>query len=355
MSRARPTAALGLLLAACGPTAAPPPPPGPVHVDLSAAARSVLAGEDAALTVEVGLAPGWSLELGSPAAEGFTVEPTGEEGPTNDRGRATRSLRYRLSGGPGSAVVRLPPATATGPAGEQLPVEVPPLFIDLGVTGPSGGLSEELALAPPPAGPPWALIGGAGAALALVVGGLLLARRRPAPPPVPLSPEQEARRAWAAARAAGLDDHALAFALSDALRRFLEQISGWPATAATPREINAWIAEVGLLDAALRPRAARVLDATDRLKFARDGGGAGFFDPLEEDLFAVIAAASRPAPLPPAPAPAAPPPPAPSSAASLRRPATTTGVPTAGAPGAPPEDPADRDPPTDGSPPWGAP
>jgi hypothetical protein len=352
MSRhARPSAAaLGLLLAACGPTAAPPPPPGPVHVDLSTANRAVPAGEDAALIVEVGLAPGWSLELGSPAAEGFVIEPTGEEGPTNDRGRPTRSLRYRLSGGPGSAVVRLPPATATGPAGEQLPVEVPPLFIDLGVTGPSGGLREELALAPPPVGPPWALIGGAGAALALVVGGLLLARRRPAPPPVPLSPEQEARRAWAAARAAGLDDHALAFALSDALRRFLQQISGWPATAATPREINAWIAEVGLLDAALRPRAARVLDATDRLKFARDGGGAGFFDPLEEDLFAVIAAASRPAPPPPPARPSAPP-----AAAGPRRPAATTGVPTAGAPGAPAEDPADRDPPTDGSPPWGAP
>jgi hypothetical protein len=50
------------------------------------------------------------------------------------------------------------------------------------------------------------------------------------------------------------------------------------------------LAERELLGVADRVRAGRVLDATDRLKFAREGGGAEFFVELDGDFRAVVAA-----------------------------------------------------------------
>jgi hypothetical protein len=35
-------------------------------------------------------------------------------------------------------------------------------------------------------------------------------------------------------------------------------------------------------------RARHILDATDRLKFAREGGGTGFFEALDDDFTAVL-------------------------------------------------------------------
>lgn len=293
----RSAAALCWGLAACQPAVGPAPAVGPVSVELQTAARAVAAGEDAQLSLQVALAPGWSLELPEPAAEGFTLTLQGEEGPVNDRGRSRRVRRYALSGPAGSAVVGLPPMEAHGPQGEVQPVEVPPLFIDLGVTGPSGGpMDEALALAPPPAAPPYLWIGAGGlVAIGAGVGLLLLARSgRGQAEPAPIPPHARAAREWTEARAAGLDDQALAFALSEVLRRYIEAVSGWPATAATPREISAWMAEIGWLSPEARAQADRVLRATDLVKFARDGGGEAFFDGLEADFTGVLLA-SRPA------------------------------------------------------------
>lgn len=289
--------ALCLGALACQPAVAPAPAPEPVAVELSAAARAVPAGEDAQVSLVVALAPGWSLELPDPAAEGFTLTLQGEEGPVNDRGRARRVRRYALSGPAGSAVVGLPPLRALGPQGAEQAVEVPPLFIDLGVTGPTGGpMDEALALAPPPPEPPYLWIGAGGlvvvgAGLSMLILAKLRGGRAEA---APLPPHARAAREWLEARAAGLDDQALAFALSEVLRRYIEAVSGWPATSATPREISAWMAEVGWLSPEARAQADRVLRATDLLKFARDGGGDAFFNQLEADFEGVLLA-SRPA------------------------------------------------------------
>ena len=101
-----------------------------------------------------------------------------------------------------------------------------------------------------------------------------------------------ARRAWLLAREAGLDDHGLALALSRILREYYQRITGWPATARTTREILLHMDDRGLLPADVRLRARRVLDATDRLKFAREGGGEGFFEALEQDFEMVLDATS---------------------------------------------------------------
>jgi hypothetical protein len=100
-----------------------------------------------------------------------------------------------------------------------------------------------------------------------------------------------ARRAWDEARRAGLDDHALALRLSNVLRTYFDDAIGFPASARTTREILVHLE--GVLDAAHRGRARHILDATDRLKFAREGGGAGFFEALDDD-FAAVLEATRP-------------------------------------------------------------
>ena len=288
---------LGAGALGCAPAVSPAPPAGPVVVELTAEARSVPAGAPAQLSLSVGLAPGWQLDVPAPVAEGFTLSLEAEEGPVNDRGRSRTLRRYALTGPAGSAVVGLPDLVATGPAGEALDVEVPPLFIDLGVSGPTGGpMSEDLALAPPPPEPPYLWIGLGGLVVAGAGLGLLVALRlnRGDFRPAPLPPHERAVRDWRGARAAKLGDQALAFALSEVLRRYIEEVSGWPATSATPREISAWMGEVGWLSAEARAQADRVLRATDLVKFAREGGGGSFFDSLEADFMGVLQASRRP-------------------------------------------------------------
>jgi hypothetical protein len=182
------------------------------------------------------------------------------------------------------------PVMATAPDGSQTPFDPLPVFVDLGVKGPAAQL-QDYASAPPPAGPPWLALGLGAAALAAVAVGIWRWRRPP--PKIPALPDPAdvvALRAWETARAQGLDDHALALALSQILRQYLQDVTGWPATARTSREVLEHLGEAELLGVADRVRAGRVLDATDRLKFAREGGGADFFVELDGDFRAVVAA-----------------------------------------------------------------
>jgi len=80
----------------------------------------------------------------------------------------------------------------------------------------------------------------------------------------------------------------MAVELSMILRRYLEGVFFWSATAETTREVLAYLRGHSLLDAEGYARAERVLDATDRLKFAREGGGEAFFVALDEDFFALV-------------------------------------------------------------------
>ncbi|RME26280.1 MAG: hypothetical protein D6798_07025, partial [Deltaproteobacteria bacterium] len=123
---------------------------------------------------------------------------------------------------------------------------------------------------------------------------------------------------------AGLDDHAQALALSKVLREYLEAITGWPATMRTGPEIMAWLEREGIVGPTARVHAGHILSATDRLKFAREGGGEEFFRQLDDDFDHVLEA-TRPA----SPDPDLPPPADPDSAPAAPGPA---GEPTGGAP-----------------------
>jgi len=283
-----------LITAACGPSAAPPPPGPEVELALHTPAAKVASGEPVVVEVHTWTAAGWQLDAPAPTADGLRFTLAADEGPWTDGARSRRSQRYIGQGPDGSYVVQLAPAAAQAPGGVVQEVVTEPLFVDIGVPGPSGGPMAGLEDAPPPEPPPWGWALAVAAAVAGAAAGLVVARRRRARPPVPLSPQDRALAAWAAARASTPQGPALALALSQILRALLEELSGWPATAHTSREILRFVADASLLPAGLQPRAARVLDATDLLKYAGEGGGAGLFDELDADLRAVVEATRRP-------------------------------------------------------------
>ena len=281
-----------LLSMGCGEPGGVAPAPPPVGLTLSTPSAHVDAGQPVLVEVTARTSSGWSLTPEAPISQGLTVTAQGHEGPLLSGGQQLETWRYALEGKNGSYVVTLPPASAAGPEGQAQEPTVGPLFVDIGVSGPTGGPMEDLLAAPPPRELPWGLILAAGL-VALVIGGigtwLWMRSRRPAPPPPPLAPEVRAREAWEAARARGLADHPLALALSHIFRELLEEREAYPALARTSREILGWMEAENILPVAARSHAARILDATDLLKVAREGGGEPFFAALDEDFEAVLA------------------------------------------------------------------
>lgn len=285
--------ALGLLLAlglpGCGLFEGAEAPRAQVEAWVEA--PKVGSGEPVRLVLSETPAPGWTVSSAPPVAEGLeTVEgraPAAEPG--------EELVVYELSGPDGSYQVQLPPVVLTGPEGQQETLELGPFFVDVGVPGPTGGPLAELEAARPEPGLPWVWLALAVLVLAMLAGLLAawLLRREEAPPEAPLlSPAEEAARDWAAARGAGLSDHPLAVELSRVFRVYLERSSGWPATRRTGLEILDWIRDTQRLGPADQARAARILQATDRLKFAREGGGADFFVGLDGDFEGILLADS---------------------------------------------------------------
>ena len=289
-----------LLLAACGPATLPALAPAPVDLTAEVAEKRVDSGATVQVVVQAWAAPGWTVPPSQPVGEGLSAALVAQEGPTLEGERERWSWTWALSGPDGSYVVGLPEVTATGPDAQTRPLAPPPVFVDIGVEGPTASTLVGFEAAPPPAPPPNGRIAagvGGGAALLAGLGAVWWYRRgRPAPEIPADPPHVEARKAWAAAQGAGLDDHGLALALSRILRVYIEQTQGWPATARTTREIVAQLEQQRRLGTADRLRAAAVLDATDRLKFAREGGGAAFFARLGGDFEAVVQALQPHAP-----------------------------------------------------------
>ncbi len=297
---------LALLLAGCGGVSLPPLARGPVEVTAEVAAKHVDEGEAVALTVEADQAEGWQLAVGEPVSEGLEVRLDAEQGPLSQGDRTVHTWQYSLTGPAGSYVIQIPPAQATSPDGDDQQVEIAPIFVDIGVDGPLAQGLSDFEAPPPPAETPWLLYSAIGAGVLLLAAAVPLvirATRKPAPPPPPVPPHVAARHEWQEVRSAGLDDHPQAVALSRVLRTYFEAITGWPATMRTGPEILAWLEEERIAGATARVHASHILSATDRLKFAREGGGADFFAQLDDDFDRVIEA-TRPAmsaPEPPVP------------------------------------------------------
>ncbi len=284
-------------LAACAPSEQALTPSLVARVD----DPKVEASEPIRLEIRATAPDGWTVRPGEPSAEGLTVRSTGTDTPPSEDGAQVFVTRYELSGPPGSYVIEPGAGEALGPGDEKLPLAPGPIFVDIGVQGPTGGPMAEVEDIPAEE-TSWLALGLAAATTLAVGAAIALWRRRRVralPPPPPEPPHVVALRAWEQARVSGQDDHAVALQLSTILRAYLEAITGFPATARTTREILTELERSGRLGPSLRMNAAHVLDATDRLKFAREGGGEPFFQALDEDFFAVVEATRPRDPTPP--------------------------------------------------------
>ncbi|MBN1335756.1 MAG: hypothetical protein JXB39_07325 [Deltaproteobacteria bacterium] len=284
--------ALALLVPACAREALSPTdePDADVRVELQD--RAVDEGDPARVRVWIRQVDGATVEVGEPAAEGMTAHLEAEREEPVEGGTIT-VREWTLAGPPGSYVVQVPEATARYPDGRTVPLPVPPLFVDVGVEGPSSDLEDLLQPVPePPARWPWIVAGVAALGVAVgVLGWMWKRRRRTGPAAAPEPPDAVALRDWnEALEDPALDDHGRALRLSAVFRAYLEAVHRWPASALTTREIADALYRDGLVSAALLDGARRVLHATDLVKFARQQGGTALFRSLDEDFRAYVLA-----------------------------------------------------------------
>jgi hypothetical protein len=208
-----------------------------------------------------------------PETEGLVAAPVG----VDPEGRGI----WKLTGKDGSYILTIP-------VGE--PPVVHRLFIDIGVVGPSGGELEDLQSPPPPPAPLWPYVLTAASATAVSIFAARYLLKKLVPPPAPAPPDPPhliALREWAALRArTDLTPEALALALSEVYRRYLEATHGWPATSRTTREILDNLAHE--LTGAQTEQAKRLLSAMDLIKFADRSTHTGFFEALDADFHMLV-------------------------------------------------------------------
>jgi hypothetical protein len=265
----------------------------------------VKSGKPVVVQVEAWAGAGWEVQAGVPFGDGLEVELLAEEGPSVVDERSLQVWRYSLTGPDGSYVVGTTEGHATGPGDQTRTFEPEPIFVDIGVAGPTGGPMDGFVAPPPVDPPPYRWIAAAVVAVLLLAGAVWalmrwLAKRKAAPPP-PVPAHIVAQGAWTDARATISDDHELALHLSVILRNYIEARTAIRASAATTMEISDFLRRRGFdgvaIDDDLRTHVGRILDATDRLKFAREGGGEAFFEDLDQHFEAVINQ-TRPRPQP---------------------------------------------------------
>ncbi len=251
--------AFGLLLSslpACRTTPPPVAPAAPVWVE----ARKVDDGK----AVHVHAPAGTVM----PPVDGLTITQSS----IGDDGTAV----WDVTGKKGSYILNVP-----GP--DQKPV---PVYVDIGVDGPTGGAMADLASPAPKSPPVWPYVLASVLGLATVVAAAIAAWKKwrpipPAPPPEPA--DVTALREWNRLRAR--DDLApaeLALELSAVYRRYLDATRVWPATSRTTREILDHLSAeltVSELDCA-----RRLLSAMDLVKFADREAQASMFEQLDADF-----------------------------------------------------------------------
>jgi hypothetical protein len=256
-------------------------------------------GADAAVQLEVVLSSqeGWaagSVELVIADLDVEVLPAEVVETPGGER----EVHRFSLSGPAGSYVVEPVEVVFSKGDGSTRKRESARLFFDLGSGGPQSEL-EGFVVLPPAKENPWPrrlMWIGLGLLLAFVL--LFIWWKRPrkqAPVCPPVAPDQEALAAWAAIWSdPGLDDHARALALSQIFRRYIERVFDLPASAFTSMEVLERL-EAELSEQHLG-QSQRLLGATDRIKYARRGGGQALFESLDSDFRGLIAA-TKPTPV----------------------------------------------------------
>jgi len=261
----------------------------------SVAAAKIDEGQSIELEVRVYRSDGWEMQMQPPQGEGLVFDLVAHEPVVEEGTRHVQISRYRVTGEPGSHVIFPGAAMATG-AGEQVRELKPaPIFIDIGVDGPVSPMAG-FESPPPPPTTPWGWILSGGVLIAALLGLLIWRLRKPKPEPAPEPLRDRVLRLWSEARQAAEPDPKMALRLSAVMREYLQLRYDWPASAGTTREVLAYLSDRRDFNQELRDDLTRVLQANDRLKFAREGGGVEFFDELEDCFIAVIEAGEAPSP-----------------------------------------------------------
>ncbi len=250
-----------LLLLACDDAPTPLPPPASVWVE----ARRV----DVNTAVRIHAPASTPM----PTIEGLTLTPvsTGDDG----------SAIWDVTGEEGSYILDVP--TTDG--------AVVPVYVDIGVDGPTGGTMADLAGPRTKPAPVWPYLLAGLLGLGTLIAATFAAwnRWKPIPPPPPAEPPDViARREWAALRARmELPPADLALALSAVYRRYLDAVHVWPASSRTTREILDNLA--GDLSASDLDCARRLLSAMDLVKFADREAQRSLFEQLDTDFHTLLA------------------------------------------------------------------
>ena len=258
---------------------------GDIDIIVKMKSAKVEKGSDLVLVVELYVPNGWDYEYSGPSVQGLEVSQPVSSKRVVVGERWRQILQFSLTGSQGSYIIEPGVLYATLPDGSKKQKKAETIYADIGE-----GISSELeGLYLPPEEETsetsskwmWAAIA---VALIVIALALFLFFRREKPK---LSPSEIALRDWGLARNKIHDDHSLAIALSNILRRYIDAVFQANTINCSPIEAQDWL-NSSTVPERVRANASRIFAATTKLKFAREGGGGSFFDELGRDLFLFI-------------------------------------------------------------------
>lgn len=259
--------------------------PGPLEVRTWAVDGTASGG---VLVLQTRAEDGLSFDLPVPEVEGLTFTPDGQPLQERLEDHVVITQRWRYTGKKGS--YEIPALTID--AGDHH-AESQPLWVDLGVEAPNAAQLQDIVDPEAYWTVPWGWIGAvAGVALLFVLGVVLaLARlfRRKPKPVIVAPPDVRAIAAWDRVYGdASLSDEDKASELSNIFRAYTEEVLQFPATAWTTSEILAHLGDLTHLPDGNVPRAKRLLQATDLVKYAEEDADGAFLAHLDSDLRAFV-------------------------------------------------------------------
>lgn len=245
-------------------------------------------GSGGVLVVQTRSVQATDLELPVPEVEGLTFSADGQPSQERLGDHTVITQRFRYTGKKGS--YEIPALTVH--AGE-LEAQSAPVWVDLGVEAPNveqlGDIVEPDAIWTVPWTP---IVAAVGIGLLLGGGGLLALVRLTRPKPkrvIRTPPDLRCLDAWEKVWAdASLTEEDKASELSNIFRAYTEEVLSFPATAWTTTEIVAHLTELKHLPEGNVPRAKRLLQATDLIKYAEEEADGEFLRRMDADLRAFV-------------------------------------------------------------------
>ncbi|MBM76157.1 MAG: hypothetical protein CMK59_12210 [Proteobacteria bacterium] len=241
----------------------------PISVEAWVEDKQVNSESDVELHVAVRYLPEYEPLILPPSSDGLEIELLEQKEPHWIGSLQQQEFHYQLSGKEGSYIIN-PAIVSSALLSEDLQANL--IYVDIGEAQQEAQLFD--AIAPPQDQNDWIwMLAGAGVVAGLV-GGFLYFRRRP----LVLEPHVLARQKWDSAK--GLEPHPRAVQSSMIVREYLWIQHQAPLLELSAEESVVWL-QKSTLPSQIQVEIQKVLTATDRLKFARQGGGELFFKELD--------------------------------------------------------------------------